>query len=62
MSSNNVTSKGLMTKPHMLMVHCLPIVFSYFINLRTMLPILKILPATHSNDKQNIQFQNKIDW
>ena len=34
-------------------------VFSYFIKLRTKLAIWKILPATHSNSKQNIQFQNK---
>ena len=35
-------------------------VFSYFIKLRTnKIAIWKILPATHSNYKQNIQFQNK---
>ena len=34
-------------------------VFSYFIKLGTMFTIWKIPPATRSNGKQNIQFQNK---
>ena len=37
---------------------CLP--SSHFINLGTMVSIWKIPPATCSNGKQNIQFQNKI--
>ena len=37
-------------------------VFSYFIKFGTVFAIWKIPPATHSSGKQNIQFQNKIDW
>ena len=37
-------------------------VFSYFIKLVTMFAIWKIPSATRSNGKQNISYQNKIDW
>ena len=36
--------------------------FRYFFKLGTKFTIWKILPATRSDGKQNIQFQNKIDW
>ena len=32
------------------------------INLGIKFIMLMIPPATHSNGKQNIQYQNKIDW
>ena len=34
--------------------------FGYFVKLRTKLAIWKIPPTTHSNGKQNIQFQNRM--
>ena len=36
------------------------IVFSYFIKLVTMFAFLKTPPVTHSNEKQNVQFQIKL--
>ena len=40
----------------------LPAIFFNFINLGTVFAIWKILPASRSNGKQNIQFQNNIYW
>ena len=54
-----------MTTTCMLKVYCLHIckfVFIYVIKLGTMSAIWTIPPAVCSSGKQNIQFQNKIDW
>ena len=46
----------------MLKVYCLPIVFSYFINLKVFSQFERFRLQLVQMVRQNIQFQNKIDW